>query len=141
MGILDKMKGKKQRAADSGKQTATKADAKTAVPAEKQTMTRGPLAREGAGDAHRILMHPIFTEKTARLQALNQYVFMVAPHAGKVAIAQAIRDLYGVKPAQVRVVVVPGKAVHFGKYAGKEKNIRKAIVTLKAGETLTVLDA
>ncbi len=142
MGIFDKMKGKKKSLApkaqgtvplEGGLSPKTKTD-------EKKVAARGPLAREGAGDAHRILVRPIFTEKTARLQSLNQYVFAVAPSAGKVSVAQAIRDLYGVKPESVRIVFSPGKAVRFGKYSGKEKNVKKAIVTLKSGDAIAVLE-
>lgn len=148
MGILDKMKGKKsapaktsaEKADDKAKKAAEpKADEK-AEKKEKQAVTKGPLAREGAGDAHRILVRPVFTEKASRLQAQNQYVFAVARKAGKVEIAQAIRDLYGVKPESVRIIVTQGKVARFGKYSGKEKDVKKAIVTLKAGESLTVLE-
>lgn len=150
MGIFDKMKGRKknepakkpgQKADEKAKKAAASATGQKAdQPKEKRTVTKGPLARDGAGDAHRILLRPVFTEKSSRLQAQNQHVFVVAPRAGKVEISQAIRDLYGVKPVAVRIVVVPGKAVHFGKHSGKEKSVKKAIVTFKAGEALTVLE-
>ena len=137
MGIFDKMKKKSTapKNAETKKVDAVvKADGKN----EEKTIARGPLAREGAGDAYRILMHPVFTEKTSRLHALNQFVFAVAPKASKVAIAQAVRDLYGVKPESVRIILSLGKAVRFGKYNGKEKNVKKAIVTLKSGDAITI---
>ncbi|HEX7404247.1 MAG TPA: 50S ribosomal protein L23 [Usitatibacter sp.] len=118
---------------------APKAEAK-AVAEETKVIAKGPLAKEGAGDAHAVLVAPIFTEKSGALQAQNKYAFIVARHAGKVEIARAIRDLYGVKPVAVHVLVLKGKQVRFGRYSGKEKDVKKAIVTLKKGDAIAVME-
>ncbi len=147
MGILDKISGKKAK--ESAKKSAPKAKkapaetaAKTKAPAEKAetAKVRGPLAKEGAGEAYRILVRPVLTEKTSQLQAINQYTFAVAKGATKVDVARAVRDLYGVKPLSVRIVNAKGKKVRSGRSQGQEKDVKKAVVTLKAGETLTVLE-
>ena len=145
MGILDKISGKKEKApakkapAKAKKAEEVKADAaETAAPAAKAA--RGPLAREGAGDAHRILLKPVLTEKSSLLQMSNQYTFAVANSATKVDVARAVRDLYGVKPTQVRIVNAKGKAVRFGRSQGVEKDVKKAIVTLKKGDSISVLE-
>ena len=143
MGILDKFSRKKKapaKAAPKAKKAeekAVKADA-SATPAAQQA--RGPLAREGAGDAYRILLRPVLTEKTSLLQAHGQYTFAVANDATKVDVARAIRDLYGVKPVQIRIVNVEGKMVRFGRSQGREKRVKKAVVTLKSGDSLAVLE-
>ncbi len=149
MGILDKISGKKEK--EPAKKTAPKAKkaekadvaAKAEAPAEKAetaAKTRGPLAKEGAGEAYRILVRPVLTEKTSMLQSQNQYTFAVAKGATKVDVARAVRDLYGVKPETVRIVVAKGKKVRSGRSQGQEKDVKKAVVTLKAGETITVLE-
>lgn len=140
MGILDKFKKDKAPAkkAPSKAKKADEAKADAAVTAAKAT--RGPLAREGAGDAYRILLAPVMTEKSSMLQLANQYTFAVANSATKVDVARAIRDLYGVKPTQVRIVNAKGKVVRFGRSIGKEKNVKKAVVTLKKGESISVLE-
>lgn len=139
MGILDKISKKKAPA----KKAAAKADEKateTAAPVEAKKVTRGALAKEGSGEAHRVLLKPVLTEKSSLLQAQGKYVFIVAKSATKVDVAAAIRDLYGLKPASVRIVVHKGKNVRFGKFSGKEKDEKKAIVTLAPGQTLTVFE-
>lgn len=148
MGLLDKF-GKKDKSAPAKKAAAKtkKAEkteekaapaAETAAPAPK--VTRGPLAKEGAGDSYRILLRPILTEKTSMQQAMGQYTFAVAAGATKIDVARAVRDLYGVKPAQVRIVNAQGKMVRFGRSQGREKTTKKAIVSLKSGETISVLE-
>jgi large subunit ribosomal protein L23 len=145
MGLLDKF-GKKdksapaKKAAPKAKKAEEKAapEAETAAPAAKAV--RGPLAKEDAGDSYRILLRPVLTEKTSMQQAIGQYTFAVASGATKVDIARAIRDLYGVKPVRVRIVNVQGKMVRFGRSQGREKALKKAVVTLKSGETLNVLE-
>jgi len=133
MGIMDKISGKKSAAP---KAAAKKPAAKKE---EKAPAVRGALAKEGAGDAYRILRSPVLTEKSARLQGLNQYVFVVAINATKVDVARAIKDLYGVKPTGVRVIKSEGKNVRFGRFSGKEKDVKKAIDTLKKGDAISVL--
>lgn len=146
MGIFDKLSGKKKAPAPPAAKHQAKKPAAAAsadAPAkekEPQKQTRGPLAREGAGDAHRILLSPLFTEKSANLQAQGKYVFQVAPGAGKVEIAVAVRDLYGVKPVSVRIVRLEGKKVRFGRFTGRQKGVKKAIVTLPAGQTITLFE-
>ncbi len=139
MGILDKISKKKAPAKKAdAKADEKKADA--AVPVEAKKATRGALAKDGSGEAHRVLLKPVFSEKSSLLQAQGKYVFVVAKSATKVDVAAAIRDLYGVKPASVRIVVRKGKEVRFGKFSGKEKDEKKAIVTLAPGQTLTVFE-
>jgi large subunit ribosomal protein L23 len=141
MGILDKISGKKPAAAK--KAEAKKADEKkadAAAPVEAKKVTRGALAKDDSGEAHRVLLKPVLTEKSSALQAQGKYVFIVAKGTTKVEVAAAIRDLYGVKPASVNIVVHKGKNVRFGKFTGKEKDEKKAIVTLAPGQTLTVFE-
>lgn len=150
MGIFDKMKSKsgtkpvvaKEKVAEKAEKKTAAKTAKTeakAGAAEKKP-AKGPLAREDAGYAHQVLVAPIFTEKAGLLQQSGKYVFAVARYATKVEIARAVRDLYGVKPTAVHIVNIPGKNVRFGRFSGKEKDIRKAIVTLKKGDSIAVME-
>lgn len=142
---LDDMSAKKAEVAEvteektSKSKKGAKAD-KAAAKSDDKKAARGPLAREGAGDAYRVLVRPVFTEKSAMLQSAGKYVFAVAKDAGKVEIAAAIRDLYGVKPVAVNIVKIQGKKVRFGRFAGKEKDVKKAIVTLKKGDTIAIME-
>lgn len=143
MSILDKFSGKKAKAPaktaapKAKKAEETKADAAVA---EAPAKSRGPLAREGAGDSYRILLRPVLTEKTSLQQSMGQYTFAVDNGATKVDVARAVRDLYGVKPEQVRIVNAKGKHVRFGRSQGYEKNVKKAVVTLKKGDSISVTE-
>lgn len=138
-------KGAAKKAAPKAEKKPAKAKsdetavAKTEAAASEAKAARGPLAKDAGGEAYRILLKPVLTEKSSNLAALNQYVFSVAVGATKVDVARAITALYGVKPASVRVIKSEGKYVRFGRFSGKEKDEKKAIVTLKKGETLSVL--
>ena len=141
MGIFGKV-SKKQNLAPAKKEEAAgekkpAGDGKEAVAAP---VKRGPLAKEHGGDAYRVLLTPVLTEKADREQSLGKYAFMIAPEANKNVVAQAFRDLYGVKPVSVRIVSVRGKQVRSGRVLGKRKDQKKAIVTLKAGETITAME-
>ncbi|MBI4457742.1 50S ribosomal protein L23 [Candidatus Uhrbacteria bacterium] len=149
MGFFDKFSKKKgsgdakpSKAAKAAKASDTKtADAKTADTKEsKKAVVKGPLAKEGAGSAYRVLVRPIFTEKASALQAMGKYAFEVATNANKMEVSRAIADLYGVKPVSVRIIKVQGKEVRFGRTLGRERDIKKAIVSLKPGESITVVE-
>lgn len=94
----------------------------------------------GDKSAYWILIKPLVTEKATALAAANKYVFAVAPKAGKAMIKKAIEELYGVRPVGVNILNQRGKNVRHGRTAGRTKSWKKAIVALKAGETIKVFD-
>ena len=85
-----------------------------------------------------ILIRPLITEKGSMIGSLNQYVFEVAVKTNKVEIKKAVEQVYGVKPAKVNIVKMPGKSVRFGRSISHRKARKKAIVTLKPGEKIEV---
>jgi large subunit ribosomal protein L23 len=93
-----------------------------------------------SGQAYRVLIKPMITEKATNLSAVNQYIFMVANDANKIEVAKAINEVYGVKPVSVNIVSVKGKKVSRGRITGKRKDFKKAIITLKKGETISIYE-
>jgi large subunit ribosomal protein L23 len=88
-----------------------------------------------------ILIKPIITEKmTAQGEKLNRYGFVVARTANKVEIRQAVEKMYNVKVAAVNTQQYNGKVktrnTTRGVAIGRVNRGKKAIVTLKAGETI-----
>lgn len=143
MGIFGKKKfeAPAKSAAKPAKEAKKPAAAAKAEPkAAAKPAVKGPLAKEGAGQAYRVLIRPLVTEKTDRQQTLGKYAFIVAVDANKATVAQAVRDLYGVKPMSVHMVHVMGKNVRFGRHGGQEKDWKKAIVTLKTGDSITLFE-
>jgi ribosomal protein L23 len=81
------------------------------------------------------------TEKAANLQVANQYTFEVAEDANAVSIGQAIEQLFKVKVVRVNVMNAKGK-VKVSRMSrnnpGIKGKMKKAIVTLKAGDTIQI---
>jgi len=93
-----------------------------------------------SGRAYRVLVRPMVTEKATNLSSVNQYVFMIDNDANKIEVAKAVFEVYGVKPTEVNIIKVKGKKVNRGKITGKRKDFKKAIVTLKKGESISVYE-
>ncbi len=90
---------------------------------------------------HRTIVRPIVTEKTsAAYQARGEYTFEVHPTANKIAIKQAIESLFGVKVTGVWTSQQRGKPRRVGAAAGLRPRWKKAIVTLKAGDTIEIFE-
>jgi len=87
-----------------------------------------------------ILLRPVISEKATFANSLNQYVFAVNNKANKVEIKKAIKAVYGVMPQAVNVINELGKNVRVGRRFGKRKNTKKAIVTLKKGDSITIYE-
>lgn len=100
-----------------------------------------PEAPRATGDAHRILLRPLITEKNTLHQAQNQYVFEVARHANKVEVQKAVEATFKVKVKKVRMVSMRGKVKQFGRMQGVRKFWKKAIVTVGKGDQITLLSS
>lgn len=96
--------------------------------------------KEDTGEAYRILLRPLVTEKATNLGVVGQYLFEVAPTANKLEIKKAIHDLYGVEVVKVNVINQSGKKVQYGRSTGRTKNWKKAVITLKPGEKIEIYE-
>jgi large subunit ribosomal protein L23 len=84
-----------------------------------------------------IIRRPIvLTEKSNRLREQNQVVFEVARDANKVEIRDAVEKLFKVKVTDVNTLVMRGKERRMGRGYAKMQNWKKAMVTLKAGDSI-----
>lgn len=84
-----------------------------------------------------IIIRPIITEKSMRyMDADNKITFEVAKGTNKVQIAQAVKAIFGVDVEKVNIINVKPKTKRVGRYDGKTKAIRKAIVKIKAGQEI-----
>jgi large subunit ribosomal protein L23 len=85
-----------------------------------------------------ILRAPHISEKSARLQETNQYVFEVAQGANKADVKAAVEELFSVKVQTVNVVNMKGKSRSFRFRSGTRGGKRKAYVRLAEGHTIDV---
>ena len=85
-----------------------------------------------------VLRAPHISEKSARLQENNQYVFEIAQGATKADVKAAVEQLFSVEVASVNVVNTKGKARSFRSRSGTRGSKRKAYVRLAEGHTIDV---
>jgi large subunit ribosomal protein L23 len=84
-----------------------------------------------------ILLRPIITEKATGLsERFNKVSFEVNADANKYHIRDAIVAAYGVTVLKIRTLTNPGKLKRRGTSVGKRPNWKKAIVTLKEGDSI-----
>lgn len=90
-------------------------------------------------DPYSIIYNPLRTEKGTDIQAKeNKYVFTVDRNANKVEIKHAVEEIYKVKVEKVNTINVLGKWRRVRQVEGKRPDWKKAIVTLKKGETIEI---
>ena len=88
-----------------------------------------------------IIIKPIVTEKMTRLgEKYNRFGFRVDLKATKPQIKKAVEDLYGVSVLSVNTMICSGKSKNrytkSGIIEGSTATYKKAIVTVKKGETI-----
>lgn len=103
-----------------------------------------------------IIKRPILTEKTTWLRETGggggedawdigededaaiaqKVVFEVADDANKIEIRNAVQKLFNVSVTNVHTMVQRGKLKRVGRFLGRRPAVKKAIVTLKAGDTI-----
>lgn len=84
-----------------------------------------------------IIVRPVVTEKSTDLQGRNnQYVFEVAKAANKIEIRKAVELVFGVRVTDVRTMVVRGDFRRVGKFTGRQRAWKKALVTVHAGDAI-----
>lgn len=88
--------------------------------------------------AYKILMEPWITEAATQLAEMNKYVFRVAPKASKIQIKKSVEELYGVTVLSVKTINIHSKTRIRGKVAGKKSGFKKAIVSLKEGDSINI---
>lgn len=91
--------------------------------------------------ASNTIIRPVVTEKSQQLSSgLNKFVFIVEKTANKHQIRVAIQEQFGVKVGDVNTTRMPAKLktrfTKRGLQKGRRPAYKKAIVTLKPGETI-----
>ena len=85
-----------------------------------------------------VIRKPIITEKATMASEANAVVFEVAMDANKPQIKEAVEALFNVKVKAVNTTVTKGKVKRFRGMLGKRRDVKKAYVTLEAGNTIDV---
>jgi large subunit ribosomal protein L23 len=90
---------------------------------------------------HEVIRRPLDTEKFDRARDQhNQYAFEVAPKATKLEVKQAIEQLFKVKVEQVQTQILRGKNRRSATTMGRTSNWKRAIVTLREGDAISLFE-
>lgn len=87
-------------------------------------------------DPRDIILRPVVSEKSYDMIAQNRYTFEVDKRATKPQIADAVTDIFGVTVEKVNTMNVAGKPRRLRYRAGKTRSWKKAVVTLKEGDSI-----
>ena len=88
------------------------------------------------------IIRPLVTEEMTQItdKRSNRYGFVVRPDANKLQIKEEVERLYNVTVVEVNTLLYMGKRsqryTKAGLIRGKKSAFKKAIVTLKEGETI-----
>ena len=85
---------------------------------------------------YNIIRSPVVTEKTTKISENNQFVFRVAVDSTKENIKNAVEKIFKVKVKSINTIKIKGKRKIFKGTKGKRVDYKKAIISLKEGETL-----
>jgi large subunit ribosomal protein L23 len=85
-----------------------------------------------------VIIRPVVSEKSYVLSAADRYTFRVHPDAHKTEIRQAVESLFDVHVVDVRTLSVKSKPKRRGQTSGRTRQWKKAIVQVRAGESIPV---
>ena len=87
-----------------------------------------------------IIRRPVITEKASGLEPDGKFVFEVDLKATKHQVRDAVERLFGVNVISVNTAVMQGKRKRFGRTLGKRSNWKKAVVTLREGQSISFFE-
>jgi large subunit ribosomal protein L23 len=84
-------------------------------------------------DPRDVILSPVVSEKSYGLIDQGKYTFIVDPRSNKTEIKLAIEKIFSVEVASINTLNNRGKTRRTKFGTGKRKDVKRAIVTLKAG--------
>jgi large subunit ribosomal protein L23 len=87
-----------------------------------------------------ILIRPVVSEKSYHQITENRYTFKVHKDAHKTQVRQAVEELFDVTVLRVNIIKVQPKPKRRGLFKGTRPGWKKAIVELKAGDSIEIFE-
>ena len=85
-----------------------------------------------------IIIAPVITEKSMANRQNNVYTFKVAKDATKTDIKRTVEEAFKVSVKNVNTLNTKSKRRRVGRYSGRTKTYKKAIVTLAEGSSIEI---
>ncbi len=89
-------------------------------------------------EAEKIIIRPIVSEKSYRQIDDNRYTFEVHPEATKTEVKQAVQTIFKVKVVAVNIMNRKGKRKRTGWKFGRRSDVKRALVTLAADDSIDI---
>lgn len=87
-----------------------------------------------------LALTPKISEKAIALAEKGKYVFEVPKSSNKIQVTRAVESAFKVKVTDVNILVIKGKVKQFRRFKGQRSDIKKAIVTLKKGDSIKLFE-
>lgn len=140
MAILDRFKktapATKKSKVSAGKSVEKATSEKTSEAVADKKRSSNPRVATHA----KLLIKPHVSEKAAMLADRGIYVFDIPLSANKIEVRKAVEAIYHVHVISVRTQRGIGKVMKRGKVAGRRSDWKKALVELKKGETIALVE-
>lgn len=85
-----------------------------------------------------VIIAPVITEKSMANRQNNVYTFKVSKDATKTDIKKAVEEAFKVSVKSVNTLNTKSKRKRVGRYSGRTKTFKKAIVTLNEGSSIEI---
>ena len=87
-----------------------------------------------------LILTPKISEKSIYLAERGIYVFEVPTSTNKIEVAKAVEAAFKVNVTDVNIVISKGKVKTFKQKKGRQKDVKKAMVKLKKGQTIALFE-
>lgn len=119
--------------------TAKKESAVKKAPAKKSATKKSTVSLDGRH--YDVLQRPVITEKSTAASEQNKVTFKISPTATKNDVKAAVEAIFKVSVLKVNTINTEGKIKKFKGRDGQRSDVRKAIVTLAAGQSIDLQSA
>ncbi len=89
---------------------------------------------------YEVLKRPIITEKSMKLVEEGKYTFEVSQDANKIEVKNAVKELFSVDVVKVNLINGKPKKKRVGRHQGLTAKVKKAIVTIQAGQSIDIFE-
>ncbi|PIR31554.1 MAG: 50S ribosomal protein L23 [Alphaproteobacteria bacterium CG11_big_fil_rev_8_21_14_0_20_44_7] len=86
--------------------------------------------------SYEVITAPVITEKATIANSLGKYIFQVPVSAHKKEIKTAVEEIFNVEVTKVNTIKYDGKIKRFRGKLGQRNAFKKAIVSLKEGQSI-----
>jgi len=87
-----------------------------------------------------MILTPKISEKAVYMAERGIYIFEVPMSANKIEITKAVEKAFKVNVIDVNIVIAKGKVKSFKRIIGRQRNIKKAMVKLKSGQSIALFE-